>query len=246
LPSGLRARTAASLSGDRPRKLATALAAADRDAMALCFDSVWEDPTEVLVEPRPSEPSGAIVGGEPSIDVSLAMMRDDALHWLPDDILAKVDRASMAASLEARTPFLDHRVVELAWRLPLQQKTRGGRGKWVLREILRRYLPDDLVNRRKMGFRPPLGIWLRGPLRDWAESLLEPRALARSGLLREQTVRSCWKEHVELGRERTDRLWTILTFQAWLEARSRSASALESRRTDVRPSVLLATSGTSA
>lgn len=221
LPSGLRSRVAAATSGDRLRKLAAALTASDLTALARRCNCIWDDPTALLqhvpLADSPERPSSEVAA---QLDLQHSMMLDDALNWLPDDILVKVDRTTMAVSLESRAPFLDHRIVELAWRLPLQQKVRERRGKWVLRRVLAKYLPPDLVDRPKMGFRPPLGAWLRGPLRDWAESLLEPRALARSGLLDVNVVRRCWYQHVQGGRERADQLWAILVFQSWLERRT--------------------------
>ncbi len=147
-------------------------------------------------------------------------MTDFLIHtgWriaISDDILVRVDRASMAVGLVTRAPFLDHRVVELAWRLPLHQKIRGGRGKSILRQVLSRYLPTALMERPKIGFRPPPGAWLRGPLRAWAEDLLDARSLARSGVLRPQAVQRSSREHVEGHRERADRLWSVLIFQSW-------------------------------
>lgn len=224
-PSDLRTRVAVATSGDRLRKLAAVLSASDQPEAARGFLSLWADPAAVLLEPLLGNGSNeAPLGDTDALELREAMMLEDGLGWLPDDILVKVDRATMAVSLEARAPFLDHRVVELAWRLPIHQKIRDGRGKWVLRQILARHLPPELVARPKMGFRPPLGAWLRGPLRDWAESLLEPRALRRSGLLQERTVRRCWYEHVELGRERADRIWAVLAFQAWLATRQGAGS----------------------
>lgn len=224
LPSGLRSRVATATSGDRLRKLAAALTASDLTALARRCNSIWDDPTALLEHvPLADSPEQPSMEAAARLDLQHSMMLDDALNWLPDDILVKVDRATMAVSLESRAPFLDHRIVELAWRLPLQQKIRERRGKWVLRRILAKYLPPDLVDRPKMGFRPPLGAWLRGPLRAWAESLLESRALARSGLLRERAVRTSWREHLDGGRERADRLWSVLVFQAWLEEQTRSA-----------------------
>lgn len=218
LPASVRERAVAATSGDRLRKLAAVLKARDRAGLARRCNSIWDDPAELLVErPGQGEADRAGHGLFDSADLELAMMLEDALGWLPDDILVKTDRATMAVSLEARAPFLDHRVVELALRLPLEQKIRAGRGKWVLRRLLARYLPEELIRRPKMGFRPPLGAWLRGPLRDWAEILLESRSLARSGLLDPGAVRRCWRQHVEGSRERADQLWAILVFQSWLE-----------------------------
>lgn len=142
------------------------------------------------------------------------------MHWdmqsyLPNDILTKVDRAAMAASLETRVPLLDHRVIELAWRMPLAFKVRDGQGKWALRQILYRYVPRQLIERPKAGFAIPIGAWLRGPLRDWAESLLSPDALAGQPALDAAAIQKRWAEHLSGTHDRTASLWGVLMFQAW-------------------------------
>ncbi len=141
----------------------------------------------------------------------------DALTYLPDDILHKVDRATMAVSLESRMPLLDHRVVELAWRVPLSMKIRQGRGKWLLRQVLNKYVPEHLVAGPKLGFALPIGQWLRGPLRDWAEALIERSRLQSGGDLDAELVQRCWAEHLGGERDWTARLWSVLMFQAWFE-----------------------------
>jgi asparagine synthase (glutamine-hydrolysing) len=153
----------------------------------------------------------------PGINDVQRMMALDAITYLPDDIMAKVDRASMACSLETRAPYLDHRVFEFASRLPLHLKLDRGRTKRVLREVLHRYVPASLVERPKSGFSVPLDRWLRGPLRDWANSLLDHRRVDATGLLEARLVDKCWEEHLSGRYNRTPLLWTILMFMSWYE-----------------------------
>jgi asparagine synthase (glutamine-hydrolysing) len=145
------------------------------------------------------------------------MMVHDMRTYLSDDVLTKVDRASMSVSLESRAPILDHTVVEFALRLPAEFKLREGRSKWALREVLYRHVPREMVDRPKSGFRVPVGNWLRGPLRDWAEALLDPRRLREDGYLRPEPISQTWREHLSGRYDWRVRLWNVLMFQAWLD-----------------------------
>jgi asparagine synthase (glutamine-hydrolysing) len=146
------------------------------------------------------------------------MMYLDAMTYLPSDILVKVDRASMRASLESRAPLLDHELMEFAWSLPMSMKIRNGQGKWLLRQVLYRHVPRSMVERPKMGFGVPVESWLRGPLRDWGESLLQEDVLKSQGFLDAGMVRAKWREHQSKLRNWHYQLWNVLMFQSWLGA----------------------------
>jgi asparagine synthase (glutamine-hydrolysing) len=153
-------------------------------------------------------------------DIFNRMMCLDAVTYLPDDILAKVDRASMAVGLETRLPLLDHRVVEFAWHIPLAMKVRNGQSKWLLRQVLYRHVPKKLLERPKMGFSIPLDEWLRGPLRDWAEDLLDEERLRAEGFFDVSLVKKYWAEHLSGVHNWQYALWNILMFQAWFRAQN--------------------------
>jgi len=166
---------------------------------------------------------------------AVRMMYGDAMTYLPDDILCKVDRAAMAVSLETRVPMLDHRVAELAAHIPVDMKISGGVGKQVLRRLLSRHVPETLFVRPKTGFAIPVGDWLRGPLRPWAEALLDERRLREDGYFRPEQVLRCWQDHLAGRREAGAALWYVLMFQSWLEhCPSESPSPPESARLEAR------------
>jgi len=201
--------------GDKLHKLASALRASDSTALYRRIVSHWE-PEEVM--PVNFEPHGLL--WEDSVardfpDLLQRMQFLDLVTYLPDDILTKVDRASMAVALEARVPLIDHRVVEFAWRLPERAKIRDGKSKWLLRQVLYRHVPERLIERPKMGFGIPLGEWLRGPLKDWADHLLAEQRLKEAGLVDSATVRKYWNEHLEGSRNWQHPLWGILMLEAW-------------------------------
>lgn len=178
--------------------------------------SQWKNASEVVGGARRVQVE-AFVNGDPSLSPLASMTTTDLTTYLPDDILVKVDRASMAVSLEVRTPFLDPRLVEWAVRLPVSFKVRDGVAKWLLRRVLHRHVPPALVERPKMGFGVPMGAWLRGPLREWAEDLMDPQRLRREGFLSAPQVRKEWSDHISGKADRHSPLWAVLMFQAWLE-----------------------------
>ena len=203
------------LSGTNVHKVAGILDVGSLDDMYCRLVSMWKDPNAVVRGGR--EPAFPWLAVEPQLsDPAHWMMLRDLLGYLPDDILVKVDRASMGVSLEARAPLLDHRVVELAWKLPLAQKIRGREGKWLLRRVLERHVPNTLFDRTKQGFGIPIDTWLRGPLRAWAEDLLAPDRLRREGYLEPEPIQRALREHLQGKRNRQYELWAILMFQSWL------------------------------
>jgi len=188
------------------------------------FVSHWKDPAAIVLQGEDS----ATAFDQPHLasrTIREAMMIIDTLSYLPDDIMVKVDRASMAASLESRAPFLNHRVVEFAWHLPMSQKMRGNTGKWALRQVLYRYVPSALVDRPKMGFGVPIDNWLRGPLREWAEDLLSVEKLRNDGFFDYRPIRKKWEEHMKGDQGWHYYLWDILMFQAWWDVQDLSHAA---------------------
>lgn len=208
------------LARDKRRRLAAAIRASGSLAeLQNALTSIWPDPTALL---SPSLPFGGSALGLGSLSLLKApsaaeqLMLADTCAYLPNDILVKVDRAAMAASLETRAPFLDLRVVSLAWQLPLEMKLRNGLGKWALRELLDRHVPRVLIDRPKAGFAIPIGPWLRGPLRSWTEDLLDPALIRRQGWLQPEPIQRLWRAHLA-GADHTPQLWSVLMWQAWLE-----------------------------
>jgi asparagine synthase (glutamine-hydrolysing) len=213
--------------GDKAHKLAARLRSVrDLDDLYLSLVTEWQDPAQVVRGDSGGtlvEPSSLLADPLPECDLAgvvnspLRMMYRDSMTYLPDDILCKVDRAAMAVSLETRAPFLDHRVAELAWQLPIGMKIRGGQGKWALRQVLYKHVPSELIDRPKAGFGIPVGQWLRGPLRPWAESLLDQNRLNAEGYFYPAPIRKKWTEHLADQRDHTASLWAVLMFQAWLQ-----------------------------
>ena len=202
--------------GEKLHKIAGILGKSPQQAYCALV-SHWPEPnTLVLGGHEPVEAIWNEVDGDLS-GFAARMQFADTLTYLPDDILTKVDRASMAVSLEARVPLLDHRVVEFAWSLPQGLKIRGREGKWILRQVLDRYVPRRLIERPKMGFGVPIDSWLRGPLRDWADDLLSESRLRRQGFLDPIPIRTRWREHLSGKRNWQYALWNVLMFSSWLD-----------------------------
>ena len=217
----LPSRKRISLLGDKAHKLASRLRnVRDLDDLYLSLVSEWTYPASVVIdaqEPVTILDDRSVKPGRSEHEHR--MMYWDSMTYLPDDILCKVDRAAMGVGLETRVPFLDHRVAELAWQLPLNMKIRNGQGKWVLRQVLNKYVPQTLIDRPKAGFGVPVGQWVCGPLRDWAEALLDETRLKQEGYFNPKPIRQKWAEHKAGTHNWTPSLWTVLMFQAWLEAR---------------------------
>jgi len=204
--------------GDKLHKGAGVMASQSAADLYCGMVSHWQDPAGVII--GGAEPPTFLTGNMPALDglnTIERMMALDLLTYLPDDILCKVDRAAMGVSLETRVPFLDHRVVEFAWRLPMDYKLREGQTKWALRQVLYRHVPKELIERPKMGFGVPIDSWLRGPLRDWAEDLLDESRLRQEGYFNPAPIRQKWAEHLSGKRNWQHHLWMVLMFNAWLK-----------------------------
>jgi len=203
--------------GDKVHKVARQLTVKSDFDLYRGLVSQWQNPADVVIGGH--EPDLQIISESSEKmfkDIEHRMMFMDASTYLPDDILCKVDRAAMASSLETRVPLLNHNVLELAWQLPLHMKIRDGQGKWILRKLLYKYVPQELIDRPKQGFALPIDAWLRGPLREWAENLLEESRLLNEGFFHPEPIRTAWEEHLK-GNNMHNQLWGILMFQAWLE-----------------------------
>jgi len=206
---------------EKVHKMQGAAAATNSQDLYLRLLSSWQDPSDILNFECTNlpVPAGAAdwLGDRRAAE---SMMLADARLYMQDDILVKVDRASMAASLEVRNPFLDIGVVEFAWSLPLSFKIRDGVGKWIVRRVMDQYVPRELTSRPKMGFAIPLATWLRGPLRGWAESLIHANRASEQSLLRGPVVESLWTDFLAGRTDLTDKLWSVLLLKGWLESQT--------------------------
>jgi asparagine synthase (glutamine-hydrolysing) len=202
--------------GEKLHKGSRVLSSKSVDELYFRLVSNW-DPQDIIIGVNEPETILAINNPEfDNLDNIQKMMAKDTLTYLPDDIQVKVDRATMGVSLEGRAPFLDHKLIEFSWSLPLHLKIRNGTGKWLLREVLYRHVPKSLIERPKMGFGIPIDSWLRGPLRDWAEDLLDENRLSKEGYFNPRPIRKRWEEHLSGKFNWQNELWGILIFQSWL------------------------------
>ena len=202
--------------GDKLKKGAGVIGSENLNELYMQLVSNWQDPSSVVI--GSSEYPGRFSADNfllSELDDITKMMAVDMLSYLPDDILVKVDRAAMGVSLETRVPFLDQDIFEFASKIPLDMKLKNGVGKSILRDLLYRYVPKDLIERPKMGFGVPVGVWLKGPLRDWAEILLDESKLQQQGFFRVDIIRTMWSEHIAGTRNWQSQLWAVLMFQAW-------------------------------
>jgi asparagine synthase (glutamine-hydrolysing) len=220
--------------GDKLHKMAEVLDVATPDALYHRMMSHWKDTSSLV--PYSRELPTAFTDGQRLANIpgfDHRMMLADMISYLPDDILVKVDRASMAMSLESRVPFLDHAVVEFAWQVPMSMKFRDGQGKWLLRQVLYKYVPRKIVERAKMGFGVPIDAWLRRPLRQWAEALLCEKRLREEGFFNPEPIRKKWAEHLSGDNNWHYYLWDVLMFQAWLDQQRGSTPSKEQHKSHV-------------
>lgn len=215
LPKGLQYRNP----GHKLHKVAKMLLSGEGEGIYVLMGAQWNDGSSpVIGEFEPSYSVGnASLWNNHRMQYQERMMSADMISYLPDVILVKVDRASMGVSLESRIPLLDHRVVEFAWQIPLSMKIRKRTGKWLLRQVLSKYVPASLIDRPKMGFGVPIDAWLRGPLREWGEDLLDEKRLLDEGYFRSDPIRKKWSDHIAGTANHEYDLWNVLMFQAWLE-----------------------------
>jgi asparagine synthase (glutamine-hydrolysing) len=203
--------------GDKLHKIAKILSLQGRDVVYRQLVSHWQDPASVVLQGY--EPPTVLT--DPPKGLALEnfverMMLLDSMSYLPDDILVKVDRAAMGVSLETRVPMLDHRLVEFAWSLPFNMKVRNSDSKWLLKQVLYRYVPRQIMERPKMGFGGPIDKWLRGPLRHWAEDLLDPVQMKLEGFFDPLPIQEKWQQHLSGDQNWQYLIWNVLIFQAWL------------------------------
>ena len=186
----------------------------------LSLISSWSSPQEIILNKNPNkEFEDSKFSNFKLKDMHHQIMFMDTLNYLPNDILVKIDRAAMASSLETRLPFLDHRVIEFAWRIPLHMKLKNNRSKWLLRQVLQNYLPENLIEGPKKGFSVPIAEWLRGPLKNWVNDLLDEKLISSQNYFSAKPIKIKWEEHLSGKQDWSKQLWTILMFQSWLQER---------------------------
>jgi asparagine synthase (glutamine-hydrolysing) len=208
--------------GNKLHKGANVLETRKLSDLYYALSSHWQNPTETVINSK--EPETFLTKLKPKLsglNDYQKMMALDLITYLPNNILVKVDRAAMSNSLETRVPFLNHKLIEYVWKIPYSLKFRNGQGKWILRQILNQYIPKNLTERPKMGFGIPLDAWLRGPLRDWAENLLNEKRLIQEGYFNPKPIRDKWAEHLSEKRNWQYDLWNVLMFQAWIDTNSK-------------------------
>ena len=205
--------------GDQLHKGAGFINAKSPDELYLKMVSQYDAPTKLFVDDikEPSNLFSSATQKLTNLSMVQKMMALDTMTYLPNDILTKVDRAAMAVSLETRVPLLDHRIIEFAWKLPMSMKFRSGQSKWILREVLSKYVPTALIERPKVGFGAPIGLWLRGPLREWGESLINESRIKNEGFFNHKLIRKKWDEHISEKHNWQYLLWSVLMFQSWIE-----------------------------